>query len=117
MCFDERWTQSRTLDPAADLMARRTRASRRPTALRSCAISGSRSFLLAFLAEDVLARVLDALALVRLGRPERADLGGDLSDFLAIDPGYHDLDLPRRHDPDALGGRIGDVLAQPEPIR
>src|SRR5207244_5677634 len=97
---------------AADLMARRTRASRRPTALRSCAISGSRSFLLAFLAEDVLARVLDALALVRLGRPERADLGGDLSDFLAVDPGYHDLDRPRRHDRDAVGGRIGDVVAE-----
>src|SRR6266699_5156360 len=114
MCFDERWTQSRTLEPAADLTARRTRASRRPTALRSCAISGSRSFLLAFLAEDVLARVLDALALVRFGRPERADLGGDLSDFLAVDPGYHDLDRPRRHDRDAVGDRIGDVVAEPE---
>src|SRR5207253_1176047 len=83
-------------EPAADLTARRTLASRRATALRSCAISSSRSFLLAFLAEHVLTSVLDPLALVRLGRPERADLGRDLSDFLAVDPGYHDLDRPRR---------------------
>src|ERR1700680_1801572 len=114
MCFDERWTQSRTLEPAADLMARRTLASRRPTALRSCAISSSRSFLLAFLAEDVLACVLDPLALVRLGRSERANLGCDLSDFLAVDPGYHDLDRSRRRDRDAVGDRIGDVVAEPE---
>src|SRR5229473_2673648 len=114
MCFDERWTQSRTLEPAADLTARRTLASRRATALRSCAITSSRSFLLAFLAEDVLARVLDALALVRLGRPEPADLGRNLSDFLAVDPGYHDLDRPRRRDRDAVGDRIGDVVAESE---
>src|SRR5712691_10007159 len=109
MCFDERWTQSRTLEPAADLTARRTRASRRPTALRSCAISSSRSFLLAFLAEDVLARVFDALALVGLGRPVPADLGRNLPDLLAVDPGHHDLGRPRRHDRDALGDRIFDV--------
>src|SRR5260370_32409986 len=94
-------------------MARRTRASRRPTALRSCAISGSRSFLLAFLAEDVLPRVLDALALVRLGRPERADLGGDLSDFLAVDPAYPDPGRPRRHDRDHLGRRLRRPAPQP----
>src|SRR5437667_12669379 len=114
MCFDERWTESRTLAPAADLMARRTRASRLPTALRSCAISSSPSFLLSFLAEDVLACVLDALALVGLGRPERADLGRDLSDFLAVDAGHHDFGRPRRHDGDAVGDRIGDVVAEPE---
>src|SRR5437899_8645261 len=102
MCFDERWTQSRTLEPAADLTARRTLALRRATALRSCAISSSRSFLLAFLAEDVLARVFHALALVRLRRPERADLGRHLPDFLPVDPGDHDFGRPRRHDRDPL---------------
>src|SRR2546423_12974251 len=112
MCFDERWTESRTLAPAADLMARRTRATRLPTALRSCAISSSPSFLLSFLAEDVLACVLDPLALVGLRRPEPADLGRDLSDFLAVDPGHHDFDRPRRRDGDAVGDRIGDGLAE-----
>src|SRR5713226_8408976 len=114
MCFDERWTQSRTLEPAADLTARRTRASRRPTALRSCAISSSRSFLLAFLAEDVLAGVFDALALVGLRRPERADLGRDLPDLLPVDAGHHDLGRPRRRDRDAVRDRIAHIVAEPE---
>src|SRR5260370_30025646 len=114
MCFDERWRQGRPSNPAADLTARRTLASRRATALRSCAITSSRSFLLAFLAEHVLAGVFDPFALARLGRPERADLGRNLSDFLAVDSGYHDLDRPRRRDRDAVGDRIGDVVAQSE---
>src|SRR5260370_38635811 len=114
MCFDERWTQSRPLDPAADLTARRTLASRRATALRSCAITSSRSFLLAFLAEHVLAGVFDPFALVRLARPELVDLGRNLSAFLAAASGYHDLDLPRRLDRDAVGERIGDVAAESE---
>src|ERR1700737_639553 len=114
MCFDERWTQSRTLEPAANLTARRTLASRRATALRSCAISSSRSFFLAFLAEDVLACVPDALALIGLGRPEPADLGRDLSDLLPVDPGHHDLGRPRCHDRDALGDRVLDLVAEPE---
>src|SRR5215471_9462170 len=114
MCFDERWTESRTLAPPAIFTARRTRASRRPTALRSCAIGSSRSFLLAFLAEDVLARVFDALALVRLRRSERADLGRDLPDLLLVDSGHHDLGRTRRRDRDALGDRIAHVVAEPE---
>src|SRR5947209_19125347 len=114
MCFDERCTESRTLDPAADLTARRTLAWRRATALRSCAINSSRSFLLAFLAEDVLARVLDSLALVRLGRPERADLGRDLPDLLPVDAADHDLGRARRHDRDALRNRVADVVTESE---
>src|SRR5262249_30666018 len=114
MCFEERWTESRTLEPPAILTARRTRASRRPTALRSCAIIGSRSFLLAFLAEDVLACVFDALALVGLRRPERADLGRDLPDLLLVDSGHYDLGRSRRRDCDALGDRIAHVVAEPE---
>jgi hypothetical protein len=34
-----------------------------------------------------LALVLDALALVRLGRPDLADLGRDLTDLLLVDSG------------------------------
>src|SRR5437764_13805152 len=114
MCFDERWTESRTLDPAAALIARRTLAWRRATALRSWAISSSRSLLLAFLAEDVLARVFDALAFVRLRRPEAADLGRDLSHLLAIDAADDDLGRPRRRDRDPFGDRIADLVAEPE---
>src|SRR6185503_15296244 len=40
---------------------------------------------LAGLAADVLARVADALALVRLGLARGADLGGDLADELLVD--------------------------------
>src|ERR1700751_4788122 len=98
MCFEERWTASRSRAPAAALTARRTRASRRPTALRCCAISNSRSFLLAFLAEHVLAGVFHALALVGFRRTERANLGGDLADLLFVDPAYQDLGWFRRRD-------------------
>src|SRR5262245_35653646 len=114
MCFEERWTQSRSLDPAADLTARRTRASRRATALRSCAIRRLRSFLLAFLAEDVLARVFDALALVGLRRPESTNLGRDLADLLPIDAADHDLGRTRGRDRDSLRDRIAHVVAEAE---
>jgi hypothetical protein len=38
------------------------------------------------LAADVLARVADALALVRLGLAQLADVGRDLADLLLVDP-------------------------------
>src|ERR671922_1488646 len=41
---------------------------------------------LAGLAADLLARVADALALVRVGPAQAADLGGDLADLLLFDP-------------------------------
>jgi hypothetical protein len=41
--------------------------------------------LLAFLAEDVLASVLHALALVGFGAAELADFGGNLADALLVD--------------------------------
>src|ERR1041384_8160509 len=74
----------------------------------------SRSFLLAFLTEDVLARVLDALALVGLGRTEGADLGRDLPDLLLVHPGHHDLGRFRRRDRDPFGHRIDHVVAVAE---
>src|SRR5262245_23300651 len=58
---------------------------------------------LAGLAADVLARVADTLALVRLGLARGADLGGDLADELLVDADDREagrvLDLER----DALG--------------
>src|SRR5437667_11939167 len=114
MCFDERWTESRSLEPAADLTARRTRAWRRATAFRCCAINQSPSFLLAFLAEDVLVAVFHALALVGLRRTESVDLGRDLADLLLVDPGHDDLGRSRRHDRDAVRDRIADLVAEAE---
>src|SRR5882757_9718103 len=58
------------------------------------------SLLLPFLAEDVFARVLHALALVGLGRAEPADLGRDLPDLLLVDAGDQDLGRLRRPDRD-----------------
>src|SRR5258708_35570017 len=63
--------------------------------------------LLAFLAPDRLGRVLDALALVGLGRTQAADLGRKLADLLAVSAG--DLDLGRLQRLDLDAGRNGDL--------
>src|SRR2546430_16723902 len=62
---------------------------------------------LARLAADVLARVLHALRLVRVGHAERADLGGDLADdFLVRTRDAHPL---RRLEGEADAGRRLDL--------
>src|SRR5208282_5309793 len=94
-----------------------TRRARAPAAARSChsaCSSAAPLLLLAFLAEDALGGIFDALALVRLGRPVVADLGGDLPDLLAVDAADHDLDRARRRDRDALRDRIDHVVAVAE---
>src|SRR5712691_11006786 len=63
--------------------------------------------LLAFLAADGLVAVLDPLALIGLGRAERADLGGNLADTLAIGTADGDRGRPLAVDPHILGDRIG----------
>src|SRR5262249_2409006 len=72
------------------------------------------SLLLAFLAEDVFARIFDALALVGLGRPEVADFRGDLPDLLLVDTGDDDLGRFRRRDRDPVRDRIDDLVAVAE---
>src|SRR6267142_1309738 len=67
-------------------------------------------FLLAFLAEDELARILHALALVGLRLAKRPDLGRRLTDLLRIDAGDDDLGRLRHHDRDPLRNRIDDVV-------
>src|ERR1700676_151794 len=112
MCSEERNTESRARPPAARLMVRRTRPVRRSPRSLTVAIVGSyrlrhaRLLLLALLAEDELARVSDALALIGLGRPVVADIGRDLADLLLVDAGHHDLGRLRRHDGDAVGNRV-----------
>src|SRR5689334_17655999 len=94
MCLLDRNTarRGRSLVPRTPL---RTRAWRRARAscffLVEIDIAGSwllfRALLLgglAGLADDPLARVLDALALVGLGLAELADVGGDLADRLLV---------------------------------
>src|SRR5215475_5575482 len=113
MCFDERNTDSRSRVPAAALTARRTRAVRRSVWVLNLAMVAS-LLLLAFLAEDVFAGVLHALALVRLGLAEAADLRRHLADLLAVDPGDYHLGRLRRHDRDAGRDRIDHVVAVAE---
>src|SRR5215813_1699170 len=114
MCLPERCTDSRTRPAALSRMARRTRALRRSALSRRGFIVELPSLLLAFLAEDVLAGILDALALVGLGRPEVANLGRDLADPLLVDTGHHDLGRLRRRDRDAVRDRINDLVAVAE---
>src|SRR5690606_32396733 len=75
--------------------------------------SGSRpSGLLGFLADDGFVGVLHALALVRLGRTEAADLGGDFAPRLLVGAGDDDLGLGRRAQGDALRRREHDRVRE-----
>src|SRR5690606_25374166 len=91
MCRPVRWTESRGRCPPRFLSAVRTRRRRR-SKRESLAIL----LLVPFLAEDVLAAVLDALALVRLGLAPAADFGGKLANGLLVDPADLDRGLVRR---------------------
>src|SRR6185503_14238867 len=70
--------------------------------------------LLAFFAEDVLAAILDALALVRLGLAPAADLGRDLADLLLVDAGDLDRILVGSLHVDPVGQLVIDVVAVAE---
>src|SRR5690606_2226102 len=67
--------------------------------------------LLAFLAENELARIFDAFALIRLRRPEPPDLRGHLPHLLLVDAGDDDFRRLRAGDLNALRNGIGDVVA------
>src|SRR3954471_19094933 len=71
-------------------------------------------FLLAFFAEDILAAILDALALVRLGLAPAADLGGDLTDLLLVDAADLDRILVGSLDVDAFRHGIVHIVAVAE---
>src|SRR5690606_4905154 len=80
-----RWTDSRGRSPPRRLSALRTRRQRRSNR-ESLAIL----LLLPFLAEDILAAILDTLALVGLRLPPAANLGRKLAYLLLVDPGNLD---------------------------
>src|SRR5262245_5293431 len=84
MCLDERWTDNRGRPAALLRSSPRTRRLRRSNWLSFCSM-GPASLLLAFLAEDVLALIAHALALVGLRRAGRAQLGRELPDLLLVD--------------------------------
>src|SRR5580765_7545476 len=69
--------------------------------------------LAGLLAHD-LVRVADPLALVDVGGPERADLGGDLADLLAVDPADGQLRLLIDRDLDPVRDREVDRVRVPE---
>src|SRR5262245_66359932 len=89
MCRDERCTDSLARPPELSLSSLRTRRLRRSNwfSLRSMA---QPSLLLAFLAEDVLALVAHAFALVGLGRARGAQLGSKLPHLLLVDARHGD---------------------------
>src|SRR3569832_1594516 len=112
MCFDERNTDRRArpfLMPAS-LILRRTDPVRRAVRSLSLVMAQALLLLLTFLAEDVFAGVLHALALIGFRTAEAADFGGHLADLLLVDAGDDDFGRLRRCDRDALRDRIVDVV-------
>src|SRR5688572_18256474 len=114
MCVRERNTarRGRSAVPAIFVRTRACRAMR-CAVLDVCAIPslllGLRADLagLACLAADVLARVLHALRLVRVGDAPAADVRGDLADHFLVHPG--DAELRRRLDGERDAGRGLDL--------
>src|SRR5258707_5340857 len=107
MCLPERKTLRRGRTPAAWRSAKRVRRWRRAKRALLSDMVLSPLLLLAFLAADLLGRILDALALVGLGRTQAADLRGELSDLLTIRAG--DFDFGRLHSLDLDAGRDRDL--------
>src|SRR5918993_3234756 len=105
MCRPVRWTDSRGRMPPRFLSAVRTRRRRR-SKRESLAIL----LLLPFLAEDVLAAIGDALALVGLGLAPTANFGRELADLLLVDPRNLDRGLIRGLHLDAFGHVEIDVV-------
>src|SRR5258708_11384228 len=103
--------------------SRRSARARGGAAARGAGVEWRRSRPLADLPADVLALVADALALVRLGWPHLADLGGDLADLLLVDALDDDLGRRRYLVGDAgrrvLDHRVGeaDVELQRSPAQ
>src|SRR5690606_11598174 len=109
MCLPVRCTDKRGLPPARDLSAVRTRRRRRSNR-DSLAIL----LLLPFLTEDILAAVLDTLALVGFRFSPAADLGGELTDRLLVDPADLDCGLVGRLNLDAFGHVEVDIMTETE---
>src|SRR5215207_990045 len=102
----ERCTDRRSRSPARLRSAVRTRWRRR-SKRESLAIL----LLLAFFAEDILAAVLDALALIGLRLAPLADLGGELTDALGVRARDNDRRRIGSRDAEIVRHRNVDVVA------
>src|SRR5690348_13714882 len=109
MCRPERRTDRRGLLEPRERTAVRTRRRR-----RSKRESFAMLLLLAFFAEDILAAILDALALVRLRLAPAADLGRDLANLLLVDSADLDRVLVGSLHIDAFGQLVVHVVAVTE---
>src|SRR6056297_2268810 len=63
-------------------------------------------FLLGFFASDLLIRITNTLALIRLGRTERADFRSDLANLLLVDTANHNFRIGRSFCGNPLGQLI-----------
>src|SRR5208283_1501642 len=106
MCCGVRCTDSRTA--ASSLILTRPRSARRK---RMSRLSSFIALLLLRLFErNLFVAVLDALALVGLGRPEAANFRRGLADPLPVDALDDDFGLRRCLDRDAVGNREIDQV-------
>src|SRR4029079_10040403 len=87
---------------------------RRGAQLGFCVPSTAPLLLLAFLTQDVLARILHALALLGVGRSQIAGVGYKLPDLLLVGAGDHDLGRLRSRDRDAFRDRKDHVVTVAE---
>ena len=114
MCLAERKNiQARALSGAADLAADAAVTAKTSFVLISLIDHNASPLLLfaftgfAFLADDILANIADALALVRLRRTLGADFGSELADFLLVDA--DDVEMQRVLDLDLNGVGLRNV--------
>src|SRR5258708_10377429 len=106
MCWGVRCTDRRSA--ASSLIFTRPRRARRKRV--AWLVNFMCLLLLRLFQRNLFIGVLHALALVRLRRPEVANLRRGLADPLAIDALDDDLGLARRFDGDAVRTRIVDEV-------
>src|ERR1700726_1070673 len=106
MCWGVRCTDRRSA--ASSLIFTRPRRARRKRV--SCLVNFICLLLLRLFQRNLLVRILHALALVGLRRQKAPNLGGRLTDSLAVDALDQNLRLRRRLDRDAFGDRVVDEV-------
>src|SRR3984893_18713307 len=106
MCCGVRCTDRRRT--ASSLIFDRLRSARRRRV--SCLVNFICLLLLRLFQRNLLVRILHALALIGLRRPKAPNLGGRLTDSLAVDALDQNLRLRRRLDGDAVGDRVVDEV-------
>src|SRR6202166_657953 len=106
MCWGVRCTDSRSA--ASSLIFTRPRRARRNRV--SCLGSFMCLLLFRLFQRNLFVGILHALTLVRLRRPEAANLRRGLADPLTIDALDDDFGLARRLDGDAVRNRIIDQM-------